>query len=154
MRDVNGGMKILGLESLVLNRILYIAPRRAVEFRIVLIRQRRCSARKGASRSRFSVIVTWHPENSGLYPNQPPQMRTSHRGIQTTIDSTSTINFLDPPKFSQFNDKVSRDSARRARQLLVGAGRYSATGRRIRLNSTNEPHIRTATHAQAYKRHK
>jgi hypothetical protein len=74
MKNVGGRIKILGVESLALNRILYIARWRegACKYPDQATLSSGVPQEKGASRSRFSVIVTWDPENSGLYPIQPP----------------------------------------------------------------------------------
>jgi hypothetical protein len=149
MKNVGGRIKILGVESLALNRILYIAPWReeACKYPDQATLSSGVPQEKGTSRSRFSVIITCDPENSGLYPDQPPL--DENPAIE--VSRPQSIR-RQPPTYSTHrnslnsNDKVSRETARRARRPLVGAGRKSATGRRIRLYSTNEPHIRTATH--------
>ena len=157
MRDVNGGMKILGLESLVLNRILYIAPWReeACKYPDQATLSSGVPQEKGASRSRFSVIITCDPENSGLYPNQPPQMRNpaievsrpqSIRRQPPTYSThrnslNSTIRFLAiPPDEHDDCWWVPEEKAR-------PGGGYDCT------QQTNLISERRHT-AQAYKRHK
>ena len=119
-------IKISGVESLALNRIFYIAPRR----------EKSCSKRpdqatllirRGGARNALFRVLAWKscaPENQGASPNQPPSTTT-----QPSDHNRYDVNHHAPAtNIAPFNDKVSRNTARRQRQLLVGAGGIARPG--------------------------